>query len=55
MDLTPEFISTVGFPIAAFLLVFWSNIKVISKNTEALNELKIEIARTKATQSHQLS
>ena len=36
---TIDLISNVGFPIAAFLLMFWQNTKVINKNTEAMNEL----------------
>ena len=38
MEIT-EIISAVGFPIAAFLLMFWQNTKVINKNTEAINNL----------------
>lgn len=34
-----EFIAQVGFPIVAFLLLWYSNNKVISKNTEALQDL----------------
>ena len=33
-------ISTVGFPIVAFFMMYKLNSDVISKNTEALNDLK---------------
>jgi len=38
-------ISNVGFPIAAFLLMFWFNSKLIIKNTEAINNLKAVIEK----------
>jgi hypothetical protein len=34
-------ISTVGFPIVAFLLMFWQSSSTIQQNTKALNELLI--------------
>ena len=37
-------ISNVGFPISAFLLMYWQNKTVITKNTEALNELRVVVA-----------
>lgn len=33
-------VSTVGFPIVAFLLMFWFATKVIRDNTEALRDLE---------------
>jgi len=38
-------ISNVGFPIAAFLLMFWFNSRLIEKNTEAINNLKFVIEK----------
>lgn len=32
-------ISTVGFPIVAFLLMFYQSTKTIQKNTQVLSEL----------------
>jgi len=40
-----ELINSVGFPIAAFLLTFWQNTRVLNKNTEALQGLKEVIER----------
>ena len=37
-------IKTFGFPIVAFLLMFWQNTKIIGANTEALNKLSIIVA-----------
>jgi len=37
-------ISNVGFPISAFLLMYWHNKTTITKNTEALIELKVVVA-----------
>ena len=34
-----QMISTVGFPIVAFLLMFWQSTKTIKENTKAINEL----------------
>ena len=34
-------ISTVGFPIVAFLLMFYQSTQTIKKNTEVLSELCI--------------
>ncbi|MDO9574346.1 MAG: hypothetical protein Q7I94_05055 [Candidatus Contubernalis sp.] len=34
-------ISTVGFPIVAFLLMFWLVVTVVRDNTKALQELKL--------------
>lgn len=39
MQETISFINSVGFPIVAFLLMFWLNVKVITKNTEAISNL----------------
>jgi len=38
-------ISTVGFPIVAFLLMFYQSSTAIKKNTEAINELIIHLRR----------
>lgn len=38
-------ISNVGFPIAAFLMMFWLAHSTIRENTEALRDLKNEIRR----------
>jgi hypothetical protein len=40
-----QMISTVGFPIVAFLLLFWQSTCTIAKNTQALNELLIYIKK----------
>lgn len=34
-----EIINNVGFPIAAFLLMFWHSTKTIKDNTKVLSEL----------------
>lgn len=36
-------ISTVGFPIVAFLLMFWQSTTAIKSNTAALKELSVMI------------
>jgi len=33
-------ISTVGFPIVAYLLIFWLLTRVIKENTEAIKDLE---------------
>lgn len=38
-------ISTVGFPIVAFLLMYYHNTKTVAKLTVAINELKEELVR----------
>lgn len=43
-DLLLTAISTVGFPIVAFLLMFWVTVKVIKDNTEAIKNLEGTIA-----------
>jgi len=40
-------VSTVGFPIVAFFMMYKLNSDVISKNTEALQDLKEAIRETK--------
>lgn len=40
-----DVITTVGFPIAAFLLLFWQSTTTIKENTHALNELLIYLKR----------
>ena len=47
MPLKAELISTVGFPIFAFLLMFYSNQTTLKKLTEAINLLKTEIKKRK--------
>ena len=34
-------INAVGFPIVAFLLMFWQSNSTINKNSKALNELLV--------------
>jgi len=41
IDNTLHAISTVGFPIVAFLLVFWQSSTIIKSNTKAIRELTI--------------
>ena len=36
-------IGTVGFPIAAFILIWYQNNKVLNKNTDAIKELSMMI------------
>jgi hypothetical protein len=38
-------ISTVGFPIVAFLLIFWQSSCTIKANTNALSELLIYLKK----------
>ena len=40
-----EAISTVGFPIVAFLLMFWFSNKTIRENTKVINELIIHLRK----------
>lgn len=40
-------ISTVGFPIVAFLLMYYQSTKTIRENTKVLSELVIELKRRK--------
>lgn len=47
MDTVIQLISNVGFPICAFLLMYKQSNDVIKKNTEAIAELKSEIANLK--------
>lgn len=44
---TIQAISTVGFPIVAFLLVFWQSTTIIKSNTQAIRELTIYIKSRK--------
>jgi hypothetical protein len=37
---TIQAISTVGFPIVAFLLMFWQSCTIIKANTSAMENLK---------------
>jgi len=36
-------VNSVGFPIAAFLLMFWQNTTIIKSNSEAMQEIKTAI------------
>ena len=38
-----QLISTVGFPIVAFLLMYYQNTKTLANNTQALKELTISL------------
>ena len=38
-------ISTVGFPIVAFLLIFWQSTTIIKANTAALKELTTHVRK----------
>lgn len=38
-----SFVNAVGFPIAAFLLMFYSNHVTMKENTKALSDLKSAI------------
>ena len=40
-----EMINAVGFPIVAFLLMFYQSNKTINKNTSAINELVLHLKR----------
>jgi hypothetical protein len=40
-----QMISTVGFPIVAFLLMFWQSSKTIDQNTKALQELLVYLKK----------
>lgn len=39
-DMIINLISNVGFPIAAFVMMWYSHNKTLKKLTEAINELK---------------
>lgn len=39
MDEIVNIIQSVGFPIAAFLLMFWQNCTIVKENTKAIREL----------------
>jgi len=39
-------INSVGFPIAAFLLMFWQNTTIIKANTSAMEGLKESIQKS---------
>jgi hypothetical protein len=44
-DMILTAISTVGFPIVAFLLMFWFATKVIRENTKAFQNLQFAILK----------
>ena len=43
----PALIGSYGFPIAAFLLMWWTHNTGLKKLTEAINELKVYIKAKK--------
>ena len=45
MDAFIQFISDVGFPIFAFLLMYNQSNTIIKENTQAITDLKNEIAK----------
>lgn len=45
IELITQAISTVGFPIVAFLLMYRMARETIKENTEAVNELRQELTR----------
>ncbi len=45
METTKEFISTIGFPILAFLLMFSYCTYTLKANTQALNKLSLLVAK----------
>ena len=47
MDAFISIISNVGFPICAFLLMYKQSNDVIKENTQAIAELRNEIAKIK--------
>lgn len=48
MEGVAQLISTVGFPIAAFLLMYYSQEKTLKELTKALDELRHVIAHDKS-------
>lgn len=40
-------INSVGFPIAAFLLMFWQNTTIIKANTQVMQDIKEAFATAK--------
>ena len=47
MDQILTAISTVGFPIVAFLLMYWQSTKTIKENTKAITELVMHLKTRK--------
>lgn len=45
MEELKDVISTLGFPVAMCLLMFWQNTKVISSNTKAFQDLNNMITK----------
>lgn len=45
MEQIVDAICKVGFPIVAFLLMFWQSSRTIKDNTTVLRELVVEIKR----------
>lgn len=46
-EVISQMITTVGFPIVAFLLMFWFSVKVVRENTAAMQELANEIKQSR--------
>jgi hypothetical protein len=42
-----QLINSVGFPITAFLLMFWQSTKTIKENTKAISDLSNAIKQLK--------
>jgi hypothetical protein len=42
-----NFIQAVGFPIVSFFVMVWLNVKIISRNTEAINNLTLHLKNGK--------
>jgi len=40
-------VNAVGFPIGAFLMMFWFATKTVKDNTKAINNLKVAIEQLK--------
>ena len=45
MNEITQMISTIGFPIVAFLLLFWQSTTTIKANTQAIKELTIKLKK----------
>lgn len=46
LQMMEQLIGSVGFPIAAFLLIYYQQHRVLREITQALQELREEIARS---------
>lgn len=52
IDVITTAISTVGFPIVAFLLMYRFARETVKENTEAVRELKNELTRLREAERH---